>query len=209
MARCGWEQIGCLIFQKSLFFRCLRDVWETKSVAEDALGQEQQRDESRLLFWETTGWDMPFQTLKCPFLRTFLYFVVFLVVIWVFPFCLSRVWQCNPKGREVLVLWKNGYIRLRDFIGVRRNGKERRGKAGYRLPLHRSSRSGKRANALRSPELYFPQSIRVLCGKYSNTLRKVLRPPPHGWARGNSPVCGALQNAGRRVRHFGMCFPSK
>lgn len=74
MARCGWEQVGCLIFQKSLFFRCLRDVWEAKSVAEDALEQEQQRDESRLLSGETTGWDMPFQTWKFPFLKNFFVF---------------------------------------------------------------------------------------------------------------------------------------
>ena len=194
VARCGWEQVGCLIFQKSLFFRCLRDVWETKSVAEDALGQEQQRDESRLLFGETTGWDMPFQTWKFPFVSTFLYFVVFLMVIWIFPFCLSRVWQCNPKERTMSLLWKNEYIRLRGFIGVHRNGKERRGKAGDRLPLNRASRSGKRANALRSLELCFPQSIRVLCGKYSNTLRKVLRRPPHGRAKGSGPACGALRS---------------
>lgn len=152
VARCGREQVGCLIFQKSLFFHRLRDVWETKSVAEDALGQEQQRDESHFLLGETTGWDMPFQTWKFPFLKTFLYFVVFLVVIWIFPFCLSRVWQCKPKGRALLALWKNEYIRLREFIWVHWNGKERRGKAGDRLPLHQSSRLGKRANALRSPE---------------------------------------------------------
>ena len=109
----------------------------------------------------------------------------------------------------MLVLWKNGYILLRDFIGLRRNGKERRGKAGDRLLLHQSSRLGKRANALRSPELYFPQSTRVLCGKYSNALRKVLRRPPHGRARGSGPACGALRGMGCRVRHFGMCFPSK
>ena len=192
MARCGWEQVGCLIFQKSLFFHCLRDVWETKSVAEDALGQEQQRDESRLLFGETTGWDMPFQTWKFPFVSTFLYFVVFLMVIWIFPFCLSRVWQCNPKGRAVSLLWKNKYICLREFIGG--TGTERNGGA-------------KRATGCRSTGRLVRASARTPCGVLNSAFRKVFE-----YSAGSTRIlcgryCGRLRMGGRgeTVRPAGHC----
>ena len=55
---------------------------------------------------------------------------------------------------------------------------------------------GCRQDAVRRAKKYFPQSIRVLCGKYSNTLRQVRRRAPHGATEESSPHHRPWRNAG-------------
>lgn len=114
------------------------------------------------------------------------------MVIWIFPFCLSRVWQCNPKGRAVSLLWKNKYICLREFIGG--TGTERNGGA-------------KRATGCRLTGRLVRASARTPCGVLNCTFRKVFE-----YSAGSTRIlcgsyCGGLCMSGRgeAVRCAGHC----
>ena len=82
------------------------------------------------------------------------------------------------------------------------NGGQRQPSAMARRPRIRPSRRSRRANALRSPGLYFAESTRVLAAEYSSTLRKVRRRPPHDAA-------GHRARTNRRRTYAGRLRPER
>ena len=83
-----------------------------------------------------------------------------------------------------------------------KNGGQRQPSAMARRPRIRPSRRSRRANALRTPGLYFAESTRVLAAEYSTTLRKVRRRPPHDAA-------GHRARTNRRRTYAGRLRPER
>ncbi len=83
-----------------------------------------------------------------------------------------------------------------------KNGGQRQPSATARRPRIRPSRRSRRANALRTPGLYFAESTRVLAAEYSSTLRKVRRRPPHDAA-------GHRARTNRRRTYAGRLRPER
>lgn len=102
------------------------------------------------------------------------------------------MWQCNSKGRAVLVLWKNEYICLRGALGFTET--ERNGGA-------------KRATGCRSVGRLVRASARTPCGVLNCAFRKVLE-----YSAGSTRIlcgryCGGFRMGGRgeAVRRAGHC----